>query len=97
MEAIKRPWTIAGYHIDRGNIQIGSPEDYIGEVYGHDKEAEANAELIVRAVNSFDNMVVVLGIAELYISKMVEDNGQTVAPPALTLIKHALKQAEREV
>lgn len=57
MEHTKTPWTIADFHVDRGNIQIGSPEDYIGEVYANCEEHRTNAEFIVRACNAHDVLV----------------------------------------
>lgn len=45
------PWEASELHVDRGNIQIGTSGDYIGEVYGNfeNKEAAANAQLMVNA------------------------------------------------
>jgi len=70
--ATQRPWSVMTHYCgDRLtsdvsghpysviiNNECGSwPEDTIAEVWGENNDDEANAELIVRAVNCFDELV----------------------------------------
>ena len=63
-KATPRPWTASRHMLFKGNHNIGTRSNYrhVGEIWARDNEGEsdANAELIVRAVNSHDQMVMAL-------------------------------------
>ena len=97
MEATARPWKISEDGNDIEAIYGPNPEDVFGicTMYA-DESADANAELIVRAVNNHYQLVEALKLAAKYVNKMVADDVKTAIPPAnaLRVIELAIRQAE---
>lgn len=53
MKHTKGTWTIADYHVDNGNIQIGSDKDYICMIYPlPDDEASRKDNALQSAANA---------------------------------------------
>ena len=99
MEATARPWKIGPSHTNDWAIRETSPDNECVAItveVSPFEAAKANAELIVRAVNSHDQVVEALKLAAKYVNKMVADDVKMAIPPAnaLRVIELAIRQAE---
>ena len=101
MKHAETPWTITTEFAEIVPFSIVKADDTggsIADVFGDSMdEAEANAKLIVRAVNSHDALVEAAREVRAEIARLNSVTGQTVFNPAVTeLLDAARRLAESE-
>jgi hypothetical protein len=92
-KATARPWVLGAYcALDSDNNLTADTSKRLGAAL----ECQANAALIVQAVNSFDPLLVALKECSRLVQSVLNENGQTVLEleDAMIAARAAIKLAE---
>jgi hypothetical protein len=86
------PWVLGG----ASGRMITTPDGYSGDGFLADVDTLANAEFIVRAVNSHDNLVRLLALVRPYVHQVMDMESKEFVGPIIDGILEAESIAQAE-